>query len=601
VSIPEEHSIATELEILSESDEVQCQDRGEPIIAKSINFLRDSTKFWLDTHERVRLSGKFNYEGCRIPVRTALNIPRWRHWVGRSGVRDRKLCEFLEFGWPLGVNKAVLQGNHRSRDNHKGALEFESATDCYINNECHLGALIGPFDVNPLSSELFTSPINSIPKAGSTDRRFITDLSFPKGCAINDGIDKDWYLGEFCKLSYPTVDDFVSIVKKKGVGSYMFKRDLSRAYRQFALDPGDINLQGIFWKDRFFIDCALVMGCRSAAMMCQRATSAIVGFMESKDINICAYLDDFAGCSKEEVAMSDFLELGSMVAELGLKESVKKAHPPSTRMEFLGIMFDSVTMTMEVTPSRLLEIKDLLSDWLVKRSASKTEIQMLIGKLQFAAKCVPAGRLFISRMIDVLSGLKKQTHRFRITSEFRKDVQWWNRFLLDFNGVSLMLEDDWSSPDGVISTDACLTGGGGWIDGSYFRAEFPKAVLDLDLHINALELLTLMVSLRLWCPRLVGRKIRIYCDNEATVCVINSGRCKDKYMLRILREIVYLCSVNHCWIRAVHIAGVENRLADKLSRSHKFNPEKLKELNSELSNWSECNVFEDSFDCRDKW
>ena len=62
------------------------------------------------------------------------------------------------------------------KQNHKGALEFDSDTDSYIEKECHLGALIGTFANNPLSIELFTSSINSIPKSGSTDRRFITDL-----------------------------------------------------------------------------------------------------------------------------------------------------------------------------------------------------------------------------------------------------------------------------------------------------------------------------------------------------------------------------------------------------------------------------------------
>ena len=51
-----------------------------------------------------------------------------------------------------------------------------------------------PFVNNPLGVDLFTSPINSIPKAGSSDRRFITDLSYPRGGLINDGIEKEWYL-----------------------------------------------------------------------------------------------------------------------------------------------------------------------------------------------------------------------------------------------------------------------------------------------------------------------------------------------------------------------------------------------------------------------
>jgi len=477
--------------------------------SKVISISEEVIPFWLKAHEDIHRSGCYNFEGCRIPVITALNIPCWREWLSRSEWKDEGLCDFLEFGWPLGVNKRVLKGNHRLKPNHKGALEFSVDTDEYIKKECGLGALIGPFSSNPLSVDLFTSPINSIPKGGSNDRRFITDLSFPRGGSINDGIEKDSYLGEAFKLTYPTVDVLISMIKIKGPGSLLYKRDLSRAYRQFPLDPGDIHLQGISWRNEFFIDCALVMGCRAAAMMCQRATSAVAGFMCVKGIDVCAYLDDFAGCSNGDVALSDFHSLGSMLSSLGLKESVRKAHAPSTRMEFLGILFDTVTMTVEITENRLSELRVLLSSWLCKKTASKVEIQRLVGKLQFAAKCVPAGRLFISRMLEVLRGLRQQNHRTRLSVDFKRDVRWWNCFMCRFNGVSMMLEE-WSEPDSVISTDACLTGGGGWMHGKYFSSVFPEEVLKLDLHINALELLTLLVSLKLWCPDLSGKRIQVF-------------------------------------------------------------------------------------------
>jgi len=62
-------------------------------------------------------------------------------------------------------------------------------------------------------------------------------------------------------------------------------------------------------------------------------------------------------------------------------------------------------------------------------------------------------------------------------------------------------------------------------------------------------------------------------------------------MLRLLREIVFLCSVNNCWIRAVHIAGVENRLADRLSRAHGMSQVNRGLLEMELSEWSKSEVI----------
>ena len=83
------------------------------------------------------------------------------------------------------------------------------------------------------------STLNSVPKTDSEDRRIILDLSFPKGYSINDYFSKDFYLGEKISLSYPGVDDLVNIIKCKGRGCLLFKRDLRRFYRQIRIDIED--------------------------------------------------------------------------------------------------------------------------------------------------------------------------------------------------------------------------------------------------------------------------------------------------------------------------------------------------------------------------
>ena len=105
-------------------------------------------------------------------------------------------------------------------------------------------------------------------------------------------------------------------------------------------------------------------------------------------------------------------------------------------------------------------------------------------------------------------------------------------------------------------------------EGFYFACEFPSAVLGLGLHTMALELLTIMVALKLWVKRLAYMRVSIYCDNTESVCTLNSVRTRDPFMLRIMREIAMLCASSNCHIRAIHLPGSENRLADKLYRAH---------------------------------
>jgi hypothetical protein len=53
------------------------------------------------------------------------------------------------------------------------------------------------------------------------------------------------------------------------------------------------------------------------------------------------------------------------------------------------------------------------------------------------------------------------------------------------------------------------------------------------------------------------KKILFFCDNEASVKVINSGSSKDAFMQDCLRELCYIAAVFQFDIRAKHIFGVE--------------------------------------------
>ena len=125
---------------------------------------------------------------------------------------------------------------------------------------------------------------------------------------------------------------------------------------------------------------------------------------------------------------------------------------------------------------------------------------------------------------------------------------------------------NWSEPDEILSTDACLEGCGGWFLGRYFHAQFPEKLCSQKLHINALELVTIMVAVRLWAPHFHGRRMTILCDNASSVQVLNKGVTKDGFQANCLREIAFMASKNEFSIRARHVPGVENRITDLLSR-----------------------------------
>ena len=120
-------------------------------------------------------------------------------------------------------------------------------------------------------------------------------MSFPKGNSINDGIKKDQYIDEKISLKYPTVDNLVEIVRNKGRGCVLFKRDLRRFYRQIPVCPKDYSKLGCCFNGKLYFDKVLIMGCRSSCFITQRITNAFKFILQKCDVDCENYLDDLGG------------------------------------------------------------------------------------------------------------------------------------------------------------------------------------------------------------------------------------------------------------------------------------------------------------------
>lgn len=536
--------------------------------------VRPSLKWLTWANTVINESKQPNYLGLQIPARSKIDIPFLKSKCSRA--EDELTIGFLEYGCPIGLDRSVPLYN-RGVTNHKGAREFPQQIDAYLEKECSLGATIGPLDVQPFKVDCHISPINSVEKRDSQERRVIVDLSYPKkGGSVNAAINLELVSEEDVTLKYPTIDALVDLVVKKGRGCALFKRDLSRAYRQIPVDMGDVHVLGYRWRRGLYFDLALPMGLKSSAFFCQKVTNLIRHILEDEGFEVVNYLDDFGGAETWDRAQSAFRALGDILDKAGLKDSKDKRIPPTVNMVFLGIMFDSENFMLSIDEDRLNEIRDLLDQWLERQSCSRNDLQVLLGKLNFVAACVRPGRVFTMRLLSLLRATPK-TGSIPVPRDTKADLLWWRRFLFVYNGISIMPELPWSEPDELLSTDACLEACGGWSQGHYFHTLFPTAIMEKCLHINALELVTVMVALTLWAPRFRGRRITLLCDNMVSVLVLNKGTTRDHFQADCLREIAFLAATNEFSVRARHLPGRENRIADLLSRWH-LTPDPLKIL-----------------------
>lgn len=513
---------------------------------------------------KVRQTKNFNRFGARIPLPTKMNLTLWDSLL--ENYHDREVIEWLKFGWPIGVPLDAPEPVS-ILTNHKGATSNPTDIDEYFQTEIAAGASIGPFLGVPHKNRIAIAPLNTRDKRNSSQKRVILDLSFPKGHSVNDLIPKHTYLGQPINLTYPNIDILAKRVFHLGRDCLIYRVDEKRSFRQNPIDPYDYGLIGMYWKGMYFWDINSPQGLRTGAMFCQRVTDSIRFIMNNMGFFLLNYLDDLHGCEEKTKAWNSFRALLRLMENLGRDVAPNKTTKPTDVIEVLGVWFDVMLQIIAITPTRMEEILYILQEWKFKGSATKKEMQQLIGKLQFVSKCVRPGRIFISRLLRWMKQMTDWEVR-NLDDETRKDIRFWYEMLPQFSGVSIMWHLELETPDTVIASDSCLTGCGAHTESEFFHSVFPDTVLTSTNNISEREVLTVCASLKVFGHHISGKKVVFYCDNQASVACINSGRAHNAFMQKVLREIAFVSTMGQFWIRAKFLQGKMNRKADILSRWH---------------------------------
>ena len=88
-----------------------------------------------------------------------------------------------------------------------------------------------------------------------------------------------------------------------------------------------------------------------------------------------------------------------------------------------------------------------------------------------------------------------------------------------------------------------------------------------EAHIAIKELVPLVLAAALWGRQWKGRTILCRSDNTAVVAAINNTS-KVKESAHLLRCLAFICASFQCQLRASHIPGPHNTVADALSRNN---------------------------------
>ncbi|KAM3909894.1 uncharacterized protein RB166_021519 [Leptodactylus fuscus] len=187
------------------------------------------------------------------------------------------------------------------------------------------------------------------------------------------------------------------------------------------------------------------------------------------------------------------------------------------------------------------------------------ELQSLLGKLNFACRIMPMGRVFSQRLASASAGVTVPSHFVRLGSELRGDLGVWESFLMQYNGRSLWMGDVVEAADFELFTDAAgSVGFGAYFGGSWCVGSWPDVWVSSGLvkNLALLELFPILVSVIVWGEFFRNNRVRFHCDNLGVVQALNRLSASSPPVVRVLQRLVLECLRLNACVVAVHVPGV---------------------------------------------
>jgi len=444
--------------------------------------------------------------------------------------------------------------------------------DDYLKKEVALSNILGPFPSLSCPA-VHVNRFGVIPKKHQPGKwRLITDLSFPEDHSVNDAIDSS-----MCSLKYISVEQVAKKALELGKGSLIAKIDIKSAYRLIPVSPADRHYLGMLWNGNVYVDAKLPFGLRSAPKIFNAVADALEWCTASEGVEVIFhYLDDFAvlGAPESEQCSQDLGTLKRVCSELGVPLAPEKQAGPSTVIEFLGIVIDTVRQELRLPLDKLERLQKLTAEWRLKvlnqlqskkrPSCTRAELDSLLGIMNHACSVIPAGKAFVRQMIALKSTVELPHHHIRLNKDFLSDLTWWSVFASHWNGTGLIS----GSHDKEVSLASDASGSwgcGAWCGTEWFQLQWKGESQNLQIAVK--ELIPILIASFLWGRKWGKHNVLVYCDNEAVVHVLNKRYSKDPYMAHMIRTLFFVEAHFQFQLTAAHIPGSHNTLADFLSRN----------------------------------
>ena len=379
------------------------------------------------------------------------------------------------------------------------------------------------------------------------------------------------------------MDTLGSVIKLMRPNCFMATIDLKDAYYSVPVSEKHQKYLKFHWKGNFYKFTCFPNG----LCFCPRKFTKLIKPVHSRlrlqGHILAAYIDDnYTQGDTYTECLTTVLETLKLFVDLGFC-----AHPekscliPSQEVIFLGVVLNSITMTVRLTIEKKQKIKNACTAMQERSKYTIREVASVLGLLVSSFPAVMYGPLYYRQLEREKSHAIKDNNGnyeafMSLSPDAKTELQWWIENIE--NSFNVISHDP---PSLTISTDASKIGWGGVFNDMTCGGHWSPQ--EAEEHINYLELMAAFFSLQAFVTTLNNKHVRLKIDNTTAVAAINNmGTNHSVKCNKVASDIWSWCMAQNIWISAEHIAGKCNKAADRQSREINTNTEWM--LNPTLLN-----------------
>ena len=382
-------------------------------------------------------------------------------------------------------------------------------------------------------------------------------------------------LNEFVKDKHFKMETIEMVKRLIKQGCFMSSLDWKDAYYSVKVNENFRKYLKFYWRGKLYQFTCLPNGLKSAPRIFTKITKVVFSTARKQDVTASSYIDDA-------------ITIGDLILET--KDNVRKliaitdkagfvTHPTKSELEptqvkkHLGFMIDSVRMILSISKQRIEKIQTqsvkILQFANKHQSIRLKKLAQLVGSMISTLPANQYGRLDIRRVEKFLNKSLNQVSRdysqfVKLNNVCIQDIMRWRmeipwvfspivREVPQFKLQSDSSDIGWGGVVKTLGQD--ITTGGSWSQ---------EEILKIN---NYLELKAAVFTIFSFCKNVMNKHIHISVDNKTAESYINKQGGRKPHLNVLARQLWKWAKNRKNWITASYLPGIDNQVADLLSRT----------------------------------